>query len=114
MKNDSSTHRRYTPEEMSGWVRRYRADRQSLRDFAIQHGLSRNRLHYWVYRRGAAPAPKPIGVAPVFQELKVTAGLPAPNWAVEISLPTGTVARFAATATPVWINSVLEGLRRPC
>jgi hypothetical protein len=33
---------------------------------------------------------------------------------VEISLPTGTVARFAATATPVWIHSVLEGLRRPC
>jgi hypothetical protein len=75
MKNDSPAHRHYTPEEISGWVRRYRA------------GL---------------------------QELKVTAGLPTPNWAVEIGLPTGMVARFTAMATPAWIHAVLEGLRRPC
>lgn len=114
MKNDLPTHRRYAPEEISGWVQRYRVGRESLVDFAAQHGLSRNQLHYWVYGRHPAPAPKPVGMAPVFQELKVTAGLSAPNWAVEISLPTGAVARFTATATPVWINSVLAGLRRPC
>jgi hypothetical protein len=114
MKNDSPADRRYTPEEISGWVRRYRAGCQSLGDFAAEHGLSRNRLHYWVYSRHPAPVPKPVGVAPVFQELKVTAGLPAPNWAVEISLATGAVARFTATATPAWIHSVLEGLCRPC
>jgi len=33
---------------------------------------------------------------------------------VEIGLPTGVVARFTTTATPAWIDSVLEGLRRPC
>ena len=114
MKNDSSAHRRYTAEEISGWVRRYRAGSQSLGDFAAQHDLSRNRLHYWVYGRRPGPAPKPVGLAPVFQELKVTAGLARPNWAVEISLPTGAVARFTATATSVWIKSVLEALRQPC
>ena len=114
MKNDSPAHQPYTPEEISGWVRRYRAGSQSLRDFAAQHGLSRNRLHYWVYdRRFAQPRP-PVTVAPVFQELQVTAELPPQNWAAEISLPTGAVARFTTTATPAWMHSVLEGLRRPC
>ena len=114
MKNDSPAHRRYTAEEISGWVRRYRADRQSLGDFAAQHGLSRNQLHYWVYGRQHVSAPKPVGVAPIFQELKVTAELPSQSWAAEISLPTGAVARFNALATPAWIHAVLEGLRPPC
>lgn len=114
MKNDSPAPRGYTREEISDWIRRYRASGLALGSFAEQHGLSRNRLHYWVYdRRFAQPRP-PVTVAPVFQELKVTAGLAAPNWAVEISLPTGTVARFTALATPAWINSVVEVLRRPC
>ncbi len=64
MKNDSPAPRRYTPEDISGWVRRYRAGSQSLGDFAAQHGLSRNRLHYWVYGRHPAPAPKSLGVRP--------------------------------------------------
>ena len=114
MKNDSPAHRAYTPEEISGWIRRYRASGLALGAFAEQHGLSRNRLHYWVYDRRFAQPRQPVAVAPVFQELKVTAGLPPQNWAAEISLPTGAVARFTATATPAWINSVLEALRRPC
>ena len=114
MKNDSHADRAYTPKEISGWIQRYRASGLALGSFAEQHGLSRNRLHYWVYdRRFAQPRP-PVTVAPVFQELKVTAELPPQNWAAEISLATGAVARFTATATPAWIHSVLEGLRRPC
>jgi len=111
MKNDSAAHRAYTPKEISGWIRRYRASGLALGAFAEQHGLSRHRLHYWVYDRRFA---QPVAVAPVFQELKVTTGQPTQSWAVEISLPTGAVARFTAAATPAWINSVLEALRRPC
>jgi len=114
MKNDSPAPRGYTREEISGWIRRYRASGLALGSFAEQHGLSRNQLHYWVYdRRFAQPRP-PVMLAPVFQELKVTADLPPQNWAAEISLPTGAVARFTAMATPAWIHSVLEGLRPPC
>ena len=114
MKNDSPTPRGYTREEISGWIRRYRASGLALGSFAEQHSLSRNRLHYWVYdRRFAQPRP-PVTVAPVFLELKVTAGLATPHWAAEISLPTGAVARFTATAAPAWIHSVLGALRRPC
>jgi hypothetical protein len=114
MKNDSAAHRAYTPKEISGWIRRYRASGLALGSFAEQHGLSRNRLHYWVYDRRYAQPRQVVAAAPVFQELKVTTGLPPQNWAVEISLPTGAVARFTATATPAWIDSVLEALRRPC
>lgn len=114
MKDDLRDSRDYTPAEISGFVRRYRAGGLALGDFAAQHGLSRNRLHYWVYGRRHARPPKSVAVAPVFQELKVTAGLPTQHWAAEISLPTGPVARFALTARPDWINSVLEALRRPC
>ena len=114
MKNDLHAYRAYTPAEISGWIQRYRTSGLALGDFATQHGLARNRLHYWVYGRRHAQAPKSVAIAPVFQELKVTAALPPQSWAAEISLPTGAVARFTATATPAWIDSVLEGLRRPC
>jgi hypothetical protein len=114
MTNDSPAPRVYTPDEISDWIQRYRASGLALGTFAGQHGLSRNRLHYWIYGRHQVRAPKPVGAAPVFQELKVMAELPPQNWAAEISLPTGAVARFTVTATPAWIHSVLEGLRRPC
>ncbi len=100
--------------EFSGWRRRYRASGLALGSFAAQHGLSRNQLHYWVYDRRFAQPRQGGAAAPVFQELEVTATLPPQNWAAEIHLPTGAVARFAATATPAWIDSVLEALRRPC
>lgn len=114
MNNDSAAPRGYTREEILDWIQRYRASGLALGTFAAQHGLSRSRLHYWVYDRRFAPPRPPVTVAPVFQELKVTAALPPPNWAAEISLPTGAVARFTATAAPGWIHSVLEGLRPPC
>ena len=114
MKNDSHAYRAYRPEEIYDWIRRYRGSGLALGTFAQQHGLSRNRLHYWVYDRRFAQARQPVAVAPVFQELKVTAGPPPQNWAAEINLPTGAVARFTATATAAWIDSVLEALRRPC
>ena len=114
MKNDSRAHRAYTPEEISDWIGRYRGSGLALGTFAEQHGLSRNRLHYWVYDRRFSQPRRPAVAAPVFQEIKLSAGLPVQSWAAEISLPTGAVVRFTATATPVWINSVMEALPRPC
>jgi hypothetical protein len=114
MKNDLPAQRSYGPEEISVWIRRYRTSGLALGSFAKQHGLSRNRLRYWVYDRRYAQPRQPAAVAPVFQEIKLTDGPPTQGWAVEISLPTGTVARFTPAATPAWINSVLEALRQPC
>jgi transposase-like protein len=114
MKNDSRAYRAYTREENSDWIRRYRDSGLALSIFAEEHGLARNRLHYWVYNRRYSQRPKPVAAAPVFQELKLTAGLPVQTWAAEISLPTGAVARFSAASPPAWINTVMEVLRRPC
>ena len=114
MKNDSHADRAYTRAERLDWIRRYRASGLALGDFAEQQGLARNRLHYWVYdRRFSQPRPSAT-VAPIFQELKLPAGLPTQPWAAEISLPTGAVARFRAATPPTWIHSILEALRRPC
>ena len=114
MKNDANAQRSYTAKEIFDWIQRYRASGEALSTFAEQHGLSRHRLHYWVYDRRYSQPPKLVEAAPVFQELKLSAGLPTQNWAAEIRLPTGTVARFTATATPAWISAVMAALHRPC
>ena len=67
MKNDSRAHRAYTPEEISDWIGRYRGSGLALGTFAEQHGLSRNRLHYWVYDRRFSQPRRPAVAAPVFQ-----------------------------------------------
>jgi hypothetical protein len=114
MKNDSRAPRAYTSEEISGWIRRYRGSGLALGTFAERHGLSRNRLHYWVYDRRFSQRSKAAAAAPVFQEIKLSAGPPAQMWAAEISLPTGAVVRFTATVTPGWIGSVVQALQPPC
>jgi hypothetical protein len=114
MKDDTQAPRSYTAEEITDWTRRYRASGLGLAAFAEQHGLPRARLHYWVYRRRSSrPRPR-VAPAPVFQELKFPAGLAAQNWAVEISWPTGAVARFSAAAKPASMKAVMSALRRPC
>jgi len=114
MKHDSNVHRAHTAKEIGDWIRRYRASGVGLVAFANQHELSPGRLHYWVYAKRYAQLGKPVAAGPAFQELKFAADLPWPTWAVEVSLPAGPVARFSATATPAWIGSVVEALRRPC
>jgi hypothetical protein len=104
-----------TPEEIAGWVSRYRASGLGLQHFAREQGLAATRLHYWVYRRGRPRPARPDSGLPLFQEVKLPEGLPfRSNWAAEISLPEGLAARFSAAAPPVWIGSVVQALRRPC
>jgi hypothetical protein len=114
MKNDSHAHRAYTPQEIASWITRYRDSGLGLGAFAKRHGLRRSRLHYWVYDKRYAHLGQRSATPPVFQELKLAAGLAVCNWAVEISLPAGPVVRFRAGATPVLMSAVVEALRRPC
>jgi hypothetical protein len=114
MKNESRAHRAYTFTEIANWVRRYRASGIGLAAFAKAHGLSPNRLHYWIYQKAPAPHRRSNQRPPVFQELKLAPGLPLSSWGAEISLPAGLVVRFSATATPAWMNAVIQALRPPC
>jgi hypothetical protein len=94
MKHDSNIHQAYTSKEIRDWIRRYRASGIGLGGFAERHGLPSTRLHCWVYDKRTSHLGKPVTAAPIFQEVKLAAGLPLQNWAVEISLPSGPVARF--------------------
>jgi len=114
MKNETHASRTYTGQEIAGWVARYRESGLGLGAFARKHGLPRGRLHYWVYGRRPPRWVQRSVAPPVFQELKLPAGLARSNWAVEISLPAGPVVRFSAAATPAWMRAVLEALRPPC
>jgi len=113
MKRNSNDHKSYTPEEIGGWISRYRASGMGLKAFAVQQGLSRSRLHYWVYGKRHCKFAKPVVPAPLFQEVKL-AGLPFANWAAEVSLPSGLAVRFSAAAAPAWIGAVVQQLQRPC
>jgi hypothetical protein len=114
MKNDSHVHRAYTPKEIADWITGYRGSGLGLRAFAKQHGLSRSRLHYWVYDKRYTHLRPPSSVPAVFQEIKLHPSLALSNWAVEISLPAGPVVRFSAAATPALMSAVAAALQRPC
>ena len=114
MKHAFNDHRTYSPAEIADWISRYRASGLGLRAFATQHGLSKSRLHYWVYAKRDSKLGKPLLPAPLFQELKLAGGLPLANWAAEISLASGLAVRFSGTAAPAWIGAVVEQLHRPC
>jgi hypothetical protein len=73
-------------EEITAWVERYRASSLGLQRFARENGLSIQRLRYWVYGRPGEKTSEPetdvtaVGVAPVFQEIKLPASLPQQSW----------------------------------
>ena len=114
MKHDSPNGLIYEPAQIAGWVSRYRGSGLGLRQFAERHGLPATRLHYWVYQKHRTPAAAAPAAVAGFQEVNLVGSRPVQNWAVEVSLPAGPVARFSGTAPPAWIGAVMEALRRPC
>jgi hypothetical protein len=114
MKHDSDHGSSWEPGQIASWVSRYRGSGLGLRQFAERHGLPATRLHYWVYQKNRTPAAAAPAPVAGFQEVNLVGGLPGQNWAVEVSLPAGPVARFSATVAPAWIGAVMEVLRRPC
>jgi transposase-like protein len=121
MKNDRKHSSGQSPEEIAALISRYRASKVGLEQFAREYGIPPGRLHYWLYQkhRGASPRgrakPTRAGVAPVFQELKLTARTPlVESWAAEVNLPQGVAVRFNGAAPAEWISSVVQALQRPC
>jgi hypothetical protein len=121
MKNDRNHPPVPTSAEIPALISRYRSSGVGLARFAREHGIPPGRLHYWVYQqpRGAASRRPPKRssevVAPMFQEVKLTARAPlTENWAAAVNLPRGFIVRFSAAARPGWIGSVVQALQRPC
>ena len=84
-----------TPEEKTQWVKRFLDSGLSIRKFSAQHDIPRMSLWRWI-REGQAPEVGELagGAANQFTELKLPAGLAGTNWAVELTLPNGTVLRM--------------------
>jgi hypothetical protein len=114
MKRDSNEYRAYSTEQIGDWIKRYRASGLGLRAFAAQHGLSKGRLHYWVYDRRHSHLATPPAAIPRFRELKLAEGLGLTNWAAEVGLSSGVAVRFSASATADWIGAVVAALQRSC
>ena len=121
MKHDSNGQIGPRAQEVAAVLSRYRASGLGLKRFAQKEGIPAGRLHYWLYqkrrvgdRRGSEPDVERV-LAPVFQEVKLVAGLPSSaGWAVEINLPNGVISRFNGATSPVWIGAVVRALRQPC
>jgi hypothetical protein len=62
-----------------------------LRRFAEKNGISIKRLRHWVYGKRKSKSVKPDEAAPVFEEIKLTGGLPLQSWVAEVSLPSGLI-----------------------
>jgi transposase-like protein len=121
MKNDRNHHSLQTSAEITALISRYRRSGVGLARFAREHGIPAGRLHYWVYQKQASASARPpsrptrAAVAPIFQEVKLTAQTPlVESWAAEVDLPHGGAVRFSPAATAEWIGSVVQTLQRPC
>lgn len=100
-----------TPQKAE-WVQKYLQSGLGLREFSRQNGLGRMSLHRWVRKQQEIIEPQrkhPCG-AMDFAELKLPLGAQCSDWAVELTLPNGTILRMSKDTPP----SLVEQLLRVC
>jgi transposase-like protein len=92
------------------WVEKYLKSGLSLREFSNQSGLGYMSLYRWVrkQRESAEPRPKRASEAIDFAELKLPASIQRSDWAVELSLPNGTVLRMSKDTPPTLVEQLLR------
>jgi len=97
-----------TPEEREQWVKRYRESGLSLRAFSKQQDIPPMSL--WRWARAASEQNAPTGQPPAtgFAELKLPVGFTNAAWAVELSLPNGTVLRMSKDTPPALVEQLLR------
>ena len=92
------------------WVEKYLKSGLSLRQFSNQSGLGYMSLYRWVKKQGGITesrqkrAPEAID----FAELKLPASTPRCDWAVELTLPNGTVLRMSKDTPPALVDQLLR------
>jgi transposase-like protein len=102
--------RTYSASQKAEWVEKYLKSGLSLRQFSEQSGLGYMSLYRWVKKqRGATEsgqkhAPEAID----FAELKLPVSAPRSDWAVELSLPNGTVLRMSKDTPPALVDQLLR------
>jgi transposase-like protein len=100
----------FSASQKAEWVEKYLKSGLSLRQFSKQSGLGYRSLHRWVKKqRGAAAsgqkhAPEAIN----FAELQLPVSAPRSDWAVELTLPNGTVLRMSKDTPPSLVDQLLR------
>jgi transposase-like protein len=95
-----------TPEEKAQWVKRFVESGLSIRKFSKVHDLPLMSLWRWVKRAREQAVPSGECAPTQFTELK----LPAlhSGWAVELTLPNGTVLRMTKDTPPAMVEQLLR------
>jgi transposase-like protein len=102
--------RTLSASQKAEWVEKYLKSGLSLRPFSKQSGLGYRSLHRWVKKqRGATElgqkhAPEAID----FAELQLPVSAPRSDWAVELTLPNGTVLRMSKDTPPALVDQLLR------
>jgi transposase-like protein len=93
-------------EEKAEWVKRFHESGLSLRKFSAQHSVSLMSICRWVNQ---AKDPQPAsGTTPQFEELPLRLLAADSDWAVELTLPNGTVLRLSKEAPPAMVDQLLR------
>jgi transposase-like protein len=92
------------------WVEKFLKSGLSLRQFSKQSGLGYRSLHRWVKKQRGANEPGQTHAPEVidFAELKLPVSTPRSDWAVELSLPNGTVLRMSKDTPPALVEQLLR------
>jgi transposase-like protein len=104
------TFRTLTVAQKTEWVEKYLESGLGLREFSSQHGLGYRSLYRWLrkQRGGSKPQSKQAPEAIDFAEVKLPGSAPRSAWAVELTLPNGTVLRMSKDTPPTLVDQLLR------
>lgn len=98
-----------TAEQRAELVQKFLESGLGLREFSRQHGIGYMSLYRWVRKEQggiALGATRPREVD--FTELKLPASAERSDWAVELTLPNGTVLRMTKDTPPALVEQLLR------
>jgi hypothetical protein len=98
--------RTYSKEQKAQWVAKYQASGLTLRAFSEQNNIGYMSLWRWL-RRSEKPVAEALAPA-IFTELKLPSAGANCAWAVELTLPNGTVLRMTKDTPPALVEPLLR------
>jgi transposase-like protein len=100
--------RTLSASQKAEWVEKYLKSGLGLREFSNQSGLGYMSLYRWVRKQSVEPRQKHAQEAIDFAELKLPVRTPCSDWAVELTLPNGTVLRLSKDTPPALVEQLLR------
>src|SRR5436305_8405947 len=95
-------------EEKAQWVKRFEESGLSIRKFSDEHKIPRMSLWHWIQQSRLEAAPAAESTRTEFAELKLPPTLARADWAVELTLPNGTVLRLSKDVPGNMVDQLLR------